>query len=217
MDKVDKIDKKAHLRFAKLAPEGEKNKINQLMRIHLVILIFVFFTFNQSVNAQENSRIVLSELFCDTIFNDTVFYYLSELKVNNNSFLYDLDTMLQKSYLSCEVKKNKKSIVNIIYIKQESEDTYLLTIKKEPLTYEIFTFATIGFFYINNTCFFVHGILSKYPKELFTRTDNQQQFYYLKAILPEGEQMFYIDEKTCTIELEYKNGKLFFLRKHGTE
>lgn len=160
------------------------------MKIRLIIIVFVFFVFNKQSEAQF----------------DTIYINIPELMVNSNSFLNDLDTMFKKSYL-CEIKDGR---IFTIYVKQTSEESYLFTIIQAPLEYERLA-GTKGFFKINGICFFVKGteLLSEYPKGLFTITKNQQQFYYLRY----KEDVSFSDGE-CWIDLEYKDEKLFFLRKY---
>lgn len=167
------------------------------MKKSLIILIFILFLFNKQAKAQYHS------LF------DTIFLYIPELIVNN-SFLYDLDTMFKKSYF-CEIDSDNNLT---IYVKQNSDYSYLFTIIQAPLEYGRIAGAK-GFFKINDTFFFVKGneLLSEFPKGLFTITNNQQMFYYLKLKRDyEGYIGFFDGE--CWIDLEYRNERLFFLRKY---
>ncbi|MDD4582522.1 MAG: hypothetical protein PHH25_09175 [Bacteroidales bacterium] len=160
------------------------------MKTRLIILVFILFIFNKQTKAQY----------------DTIFLNIPELIINNKSFIYDLDTMFQKSYL-CEIKDGR---IFTIYVKQTSEESYLFTILQAPLEHKRLADAK-GFFKINGINFFVVGneLLSEYPKELFTTTNNQQQFYYLK----DKEWVTYNDG-TCWIDLEYRDEKLFFIKKY---
>ena len=100
------------------------------MNIRLVTLVFfVFLAFNEQIKAQNESPY------------DTVFLNIPELIVNNNPFLYDLDTMFQKSYL-CKIKDDR---IFTIEAKQTSEDIYLFTIIQSPLEYKRLADAK-GFF-----------------------------------------------------------------------
>jgi hypothetical protein len=137
---------------------------------------------------------------------DTIYLDIPELKVNNSSFLYDLDTMFQKSYL-CKEGKNS---IYAMYVEQKSEGIFLLTIVQAPLERGRLAGAK-GFFETNGMYIFVKGIglLSEYPKGLFTITDNKQQFYYVKH--PEHIISF---DGECWVDLEYKDDRLSFLKKY---
>jgi len=166
------------------------------MKIRLIgLVIFILFVFNERAKAQWHLAF------------DTVFLDIPELIVNNKSFLYDLDTMFQKSYL-CEVREDG---IFTMEVKQMNEDIYSFIIKQSPLEYGNL-FRTKGFFKINGIYLFVRGtkLLPEYPKELFTITNNTQPFYYLK-LKPEANIGFIDGE--CWRYLEYRDGKLFFLRK----
>ena len=66
VDNADKVDKKAHLRFAKLAPEGEKT--------FCIFLFGIIFITCGLVSCQENSNIVLTDFTKELIsmyINDT--------------------------------------------------------------------------------------------------------------------------------------------------
>ena len=52
-------------------------------------------------------------------------------------------------------------------------------------------------------------LLAEYPKGLFTITNNLQQFYYLKF-----KEWVTHNDGECWIDLEYRDEKLFFLRKY---
>mgnify|MGYP001247335534 CR=1 FL=1 len=166
------------------------------MKTHLIILISILFSFIKQAEAQRY------------LLFDTVFLDIPELMVNNNSFFYDLDTISQKSYF-CDIKDDR---IFTIYVKQTNEYNYLFTIIQAPLEYRRLAGAK-GFFKINDTYFFVIGkeLLSEYPKGLFTITNNQQPFYYLK--LKPGENIGFSDGE-CWIDLEYRDEKLFFLKKY---
>ena len=166
------------------------------MKTRLILFVFILFVSNEYVKAQKHRNW------------DTVFLDIPELIVNNPSFLYDLDTMFQKSYL-CEIEDDG---IFTIYVEQTSEDIYLFTIIQAPIYYRRMAGAK-GFFQANGTYYFVVGFeesLSKYPKGLFTITDKQQQFYYINP--PESVVGFKDGE--CWIDLEYREGKLFFIRKY---
>jgi hypothetical protein len=170
------------------------------MKIRLIGLVIFTLIFNNWVKSQNKSS-----------YYDTVFIDIPELIVNNNSFLYDLDTMFQKSYL-CEIRDD---CILTIEVKQTNEGIYLFTIIQSLL--EINKRRLIGskgFFTLNGVCFFVEGteLLSEYPKGLFTITNNLQSFYYLK-IKPNLYEIGCVDCE-CLIYLEYKDGNLFFLRKY---
>jgi hypothetical protein len=166
------------------------------MRTHLVALFLICSAFKWA-DAQQ--------------MVDTFFFDLPELKVNNHSFLHDLDTMLQKSYLSCEGEDSINNTVYIITIEQKREYVYLLTIEKLLLKYAK-RYAK-GFFKINNIYFFVGGIFPENPKELFTMTDNNQQFYNIELVdLP--NELTIISGRECTILLEYRYATLFFLKSY---
>lgn len=162
------------------------------MKTRLIILVFILFIFNKQTKAQY----------------DTIFLNIPELIINNKSFIYDLDTMFQKSYL-CEIKDKR---IFTIYVKQTSEESYLFTIIQAPLYYKRLADAN-GFFKLNGVYFFLKGteLLSEYPKGLFTITDNKQSFYYLKY-KPDFNVQFVDGE--CWIDLEYRDEKLFFLKKY---
>ena len=166
------------------------------MKTRLILLVFILFTFNNLAKAQYH------------LLFDTVFLDIPELKVNNKSFLRDLGTMLRKSYL-CKIKDNR---IYTIYVEQKSECIYLFTIIQAPLEYKRLA-GSKGFFKVKDTYFFLNGIdlLTEYPEGLFTITDNQQQFYYLK--LKPDKNIGFVDGE-CWIDLEYRNGNLFFLRKY---
>jgi hypothetical protein len=134
---------------------------------------------------------------------DTVFFDIPELKVNNSYFLYDLDTMLLKFCYHCE-----ENLVYVINIEQKREYIYLLNIKKTPLKYA--KRNAKGFFKMDNTYFFVNGILPENPKKLFIRTDNHQQFYYVERVLLPDDFVIDIVEDCCSIMLEYRYEKLLF-------
>lgn len=164
------------------------------MKTHLFVLILIFFFFNKCLKAQ-----------------DTVFFNLPELKVNNNSFLYDLDTMLLKFCPPCK-EENSHDSLYIITIEQKREYIYILTIQKSPPLEDIR--YTKGFFKINNTYFFVKGILPEKPKYLFTKKSNSQQFHYIEPVLIDIDDVrLDTDGDCCVILLEYKYQKLFFLEK----
>ena len=161
--------------------------------IFIASVFFILFVFNGWAKAQQN---------------DTIFFDIPELKINNNSFLYDLDTMLQKSYLSCGIKSD--ILFYIMYVEQKNEQTYLLTISQVPFRYDERLWRSEGFFKINDTYFFVKGML---PKKLFTITDYYQQFYYQSQYIYLSDKIIFSYERTCTILLEYRDEKLFFIRK----
>jgi len=167
------------------------------MKIRLIVLVlFILFVFNEQAKAQNESPF------------DTVFFDIPELRVNNNSFLYDLDTMFQKSYL-CKIRDDG---IFTIEIKQTNEDIYSFIIKQTPLDSKRGPYAR-GFFMINGIYLFVRGtkLLSEYPEGFFTVTNNQQSFYYLK-LKPNLLDFGYVDGE-CWRYLEYRDGKLFFSRK----
>jgi len=163
------------------------------MKTHLIIFIFIFSVLNECVKAQQQW--------------DTVFFNVPELKVNNNAFLYDLDTMLLKLCHHCE-----DDWVYVITIEQKREYIYLLKSKKTLLEYA--KRDAQGFFKINSTYFFVKGILPENPKKLFTLTDNHQQFYYIEPVLLPGDFIITTGGECCVILLEYRYEKLFFFGEH---
>ena len=163
------------------------------MKAYFVIFFAVLFTFNNWAKAQQL---------------DTVFFDVPELKVNNNSFLHDLDTILQKH---CYDYSGKKGSAYHIIIEQQRTYIYLLNVTETTLEYA--KKNTKGFFKINNVCFFVKGILPENPKKLFTLTDNHQQFYYLEPVIELGELMIDIFDGFCDIALEYRYEKLFFFER----
>ncbi|MDY0015863.1 MAG: hypothetical protein RBS13_06600 [Bacteroidales bacterium] len=166
------------------------------MKIRLIILVFILFVFNKQIEAQY----------------DTVFFDIPELKVNNNAFLYDLDTMLLKFCPPCE-EENSHDSLHIITIEEKSEYIYELTITKSPPLDYLIRY-TKGFFKINNTCFFVKGILPEKPKCLFTATTKSQQFYYIEPVLiTDDDVKFDTDGDCCVIILEYRYQKLLFLKR----
>ena len=103
-------------------------------KAYLIILISVFFIFNSVAKAQSHY--------------DTIFFDAPELKVNNNSFLSDLDTMLTDFYLPCG--RRDSNMVYAMYV----EDVYLFTIIKAPSYFGRIAGAK-GFFKVNDTYIFV--------------------------------------------------------------
>ena len=121
----------------------------------IILLYIICLPFNNHIKAQQM---------------DTIYFNTPELKVNNQSFLYDLDSILLQHCFKCDTNK-----VYLIDIDQKREYVYQLKI-----TGTLWEFAknTEGYFIINNKYFFVKGILPENPKPLFTQTDNISHFFY---------------------------------------
>jgi hypothetical protein len=169
------------------------------MKIHLKILIIIFIIFNKNVNAQQNE--------------DTIYFWLPELNVNNSSFLMDLDILILQSNPTCEGEDTSIDFVYIITIKQIREYVYLLRIEKQVRKSLENVQISKGFFKLKDTFFFVKGRLPKNPKELFNITNNKQQFYYTKPILLQNEITIKTG-RSCMALLEYKYQKLNFIKTY---
>ncbi|MDD3939929.1 MAG: hypothetical protein WC946_09145 [Bacteroidales bacterium] len=140
---------------------------------------------------------------------DTNYYYLPELIIHNESFLYDLDSFIFKTD----------------YCDKNVEDVYVMDISlKKEYVYEIQIFNISsqnqkeyiedakGFFIMNNYKFFVNGILPDNPRTLFSITNKKTQFICLEKIYPiqENQNYFVINIfDPCITVLEYRYGKLY--------
>lgn len=161
------------------------------MKKHQIILICIFFTFLNCGKAQEKM--------------DTIYFNTPELKVNNQYFLYYLDSILLQHCYGCDTNN-----VYLIDIDQKREYVYQLKVIETLWEYAK---DAKGYFMVNNKYCFVKGTFPENPQPLFTQTNNVSQFFYEEPHYDTNIFWIFADGDCCSILLEYRYQKLFFLEK----
>ncbi len=161
------------------------------MKKYLVIVLFIYFTFIKWGTAQSKM--------------DTIVFNTPELKVNNQYFLYDLDSILLQHCYGCDTN-------NVYLIDIDQKRKYVYQLKVIGTLWKYAKDAK-GYFMYNNKYYFVKGTFPENPQPLFTQTDNVYQFFYEEPHYDTNVFWIFADGDCCSILLEYRYQKLFFLEK----
>lgn len=168
-----------------------------MKKIFIVIISLLCVSCKLNSNLTSNKHVMAQQM-------DTIYFYTPELKVNNQSFLHDLDSILLQHCSKCDTNK-----VYLIEIDQKRMYVYHLNVTG---TFWEFAEYAKGYFMVNNKYCFVKGILPENPKPLFTQTDNISHFFYEKPHYDPNDFCVDADGDCCSILLEYRYQKLFFLK-----
>ncbi|MBO4739126.1 MAG: hypothetical protein J5606_06145 [Bacteroidales bacterium] len=130
------------------------------------------------VSLKKNISIVLFIMFsfCITLKSqNSVKFVLTEVEINNISFLNDLDSILQKYCVHC-VESNDFDSIYLVTFKQIKDCVYDLIIEKQPriedIQYVKFFFKFNGYYY------FVNGELPNCPSNFFNSKCLNQTFTF---------------------------------------
>lgn len=169
-----------------------------MKKIFIVIISLLCVSCKLNSNLTSNKHVKAQQM-------DTIYFYTPELKVNNQYFLHDLDSILLQHCSKCDTNK-----VYLIEIDQKRMYVYHLNVTG-TLWWEFAEYSK-GYFMVNNKYCFVKGILPDSPKPLFTQTDNISQFFYEKPHYDPNDFWIFADGDCCSLLLEYRYQKLFFLK-----
>lgn len=166
------------------------------------------------VSLKKNISIILLIMlsFCSTLKSqETISFVLTEVDVNNLSFLNDLDSILQKYCVQCSESNDFDSIY-LVSFKQIRDCVYDLTIEKQPRIEDI---QCVKFFFkFNEYFYFVNGELPNCPSNFFKIKELNRTFTFTNTNYNNPEDCpLNTDGDCCIILLKCFFQHLFFKEK----